>query len=61
MGWGEPHGISAQLVRRNDERTHADLLANVVAAFLDARTSTNEERMRRALIDYREARTSATA
>lgn len=56
MGWGEQQGVSSDMVRRNDERMHADLLANVVAAFLAERTTINEDRLRRALIDYRTAR-----
>lgn len=62
MGWGQEHtqtDASALMVRRAQERMAADTLAQVVAAFLDARTGNNEDRMRQALTSYREVRCAA--
>lgn len=59
MGWGEPTGPSAELVRRNTERAKANVLATVVEAFLAAGTTGNVEHLADAVGDYRDAQKAA--
>lgn len=55
-GWGEPKGPSDEIVRRAEERRTADLLADVVAAYLTRPTTSNRDRVAAAHVAYESVR-----